>query len=142
MGRLVATLPGDELRNGTTALIEGLDGRIWSIEMTEQEAIQLPKPGGIVSVGRKAIEPKPADRTIAAIAERNGGVYSEALHQAADPGSSAAFRLAHKRRLESLRRLGLVERHSDGSWTVPGDFEVRALQAEMQRQDLYINVRS
>lgn len=142
LGRLAATLPGDELRNGTTTLIEGLDGRVWSIEMTEQEAVQLPKPGGIVSVGRGAVEPKPADRTIAAIAERNDGVYSEALHQAADPGSSATFRLAHKRRLESLRRLGLVERHSDGSWTVPGDFEVRALQADMQRQDLSINVRS
>ena len=56
LGRLAATLPGDELRNGTTALIEGLDGRVWSIDMTEQEALQLPKPGGIVSVGRKTVE--------------------------------------------------------------------------------------
>ena len=142
LGRLAATLPGDELRNGTTALIEGLDGRIWSIEMTEQEAVQLPKPGGIVSVGRKPIEPKPADRTIAAIAERNGGVYSDELHEAADPSSSPAFRLAHKRRLEALRRLGAVDRNVDGTWTVPSNFEERALYADARRQSLAINVQS
>ena len=142
MGRLAATLPGDELRNGTTTLIESLDGRVWSIEMTEQEAVQLPKPGGIVSVGRKSIEPKPADQTIAAIAERNGGVYSDELHEAADPSSSPAFRLAHKRRLEALRRLGVVDRNADGTWTVPSNFEERALNADARRQSLAINVRS
>lgn len=142
LGRLAATLPGDELRNGTTALIEGLDGGVWSIEMTEQEAVQLPTLGGIVSVGRKAVEPKPADRTIAAIAERNGGVYSEELHEAAEPLSSPAFRLAHKRRLEALRRLGVVQRNADGSWVVPTNFEKRALQADARGQTLGINVHS
>jgi len=142
LGRLAATLPGDELRNGTIALIEGLDGRVWSIEMTEQEAVQLPKSGGIVSVGRVAVEPKPADRTIAAIAERNGGVYSDELHEAADPSSSPAFRLAHKRRLEALRRLGVVQRNADGSWVVPTNFEERALQADARGQTLGINVHS
>ncbi|WP_143435370.1 DUF3363 domain-containing protein [Henriciella aquimarina] len=142
LGRLAATLPGDELRNGTTALIEGLDGRIWSIEMTEQEAVQLPKPGGIVSVGRGAVESKPADRTIAAIAKRNGGVYSEELHEVSDPASSPSFRLAHKRRLEALRRLGAAERNADGSWSILGDFEERALQADARRQRLTVDVRS
>ena len=142
LGRLAATLPGDELRNGTTALIEGIDGRVWSIEMTEQDAVRLPKPGGIVSVGRKAVEPKPADRTIAAIAERNGGVYSEELHEAADPSSSAAFRLAHKRRLEALRRLGVVQRDGDGTWLVPENFKERALQADARTRDLSVDVQS
>ena len=142
LGRLAATLPGDELRNGTTALIEALDGRVWSIEMTEQEAAQLPKPGGIVSVGRKSIEPKPADRTIAAIAERNGGVYSDELHGAADPSSSPAYRLAHKRRLEALRRLGVVQRNTDGTWVVPADFQERALQADARKHGLVVDVRS
>lgn len=142
LGRLAATLPGDELRNGTTALIEGLDGRVWSIEMTEQEAFQLPKPGGIVSVGRGAVEPKPADRTIAAIAGRHDAVYSEELHEAADPSSSPTFRLAHKRRLEALRRLGVVQRNTDGTWVVPADFQERALQADARKQGLVVDVRS
>ena len=142
LGRLAATLPGDELRNGTTALIEGLDGRVWSVEMTEQEAVQLPKPGGIVSVGRRAVEPKPADRTIAAIAERNGGVYSEELHEEADPSSSPAFRLAHKRRLEAMRRFGVVDRNADSSWAIPENFEERALQADTRKQRLAVDVRS
>lgn len=142
LGRLAATMPGDELRNGTTALIEGLDGRVWTIEMKEQEAVQLPKPGGIVSVGWGAVEPKPADRTIAAIAERNGGVYSEELHEAAEPTSSLAFRVAHKQRLEALRRLGVVDRNTDGSWTVPRNFEERSLQADARRQGLVVDIRS
>ncbi len=142
LGRLTATLPGDELRNGTTALIEGLDGRVWSIEMTEQEAVQLPKPGGIVSVGHGAVEPKPADRTIAAIAERYSGVYSEELHQQADPSSSPTFRLAHKRRLEALRRLGVVDRNTDGTWAIPNNFEERVLQADARKQGLAVDVRS
>lgn len=142
LGRLAATLPGDELRNGRTALIEGLDGRVWSIEMTEQEAIQLPKAGGIVSVGRAVVEPKPADRTIASIAERNGGVYSDELHEAADPSSSPAFRLAHKRRLEALRRLGVVDRNADGTWVVPRNFEERTRQADAGKQGLAVDVRS
>lgn len=102
----------------------------------------MPKPGGIVSVGRKAIEPKPADRTIAAIAERNGCAYSEELHAATDPSSSSAFRLAHKRRLEALRRLGVVERNADESWTVPRNFEERALQADARKQGLAVDVPS
>jgi hypothetical protein len=142
LGRLATILPGDELRNGTTALIEGLDGRVWSIEMTEQEAAQLPQPGGIVLVGQKAVEPKPADKTIAAIAERNGGVYSEELHQAADPSSSPAFRLAHKRRLEALRRLGVVQRNADGTWAIPSNFEERGMQADARNQGLVVDVRS
>ena len=142
VGRLAAILPGDELRNGKTALIEGLEGRVWSVEMTEQEAAQLPKVGGILSVGPGAVKPKPADRTIAAIAERNCGVYSEALHQAADPGSSAAFRLAHKRRLEALGRLDVVQRNSNGNWRIPADFERLALIADEKRQMLSIDVRS
>ena len=36
----------------------------------------------------------------------------------------------------------MVERHAGGSWTVPRDFEERALQAEAKRQSLAINVRS
>lgn len=142
LGRLAATLPDDELRNGRMALIEGLDGRIWSVKMTEQETLHLPKIGGIVSVGRKAVEPKPADQTIAAVAERNGGVYSEELHAASDPSSSPAFRLAHKRRLEALRRLGVVDRNPDGSWRIPADFERIASIADEKRQMLSIDVRS
>ena len=69
-------------------------------------------------------------------------MYSDELHEAADPSSSPAFRLAHKRRLEALRRLGVVDRNADGTWTVPSNFEERALNADARRQSLAINVRS
>ena len=141
-GRLSAILPGDELRNGHMLLIDGLSGHQWTAEISETQAAELPRIGGVISLVAARPEPKPADRTIAEIAARNGGVYSDTAHEAADPSSSPAFRLAHKRRLEALRRLGVVERHKHGSWQVPHDFEGRILDAETKPSRLTLPVRS
>ena len=141
-GRLAAILPGDELRNGKQILIEGLDGRPWMASVSEDEALGLPRIGGVVSLSSPKVQVKPADRVIAQIAGRNGGFYSDELHQAADPGSSPAYRLAHKRRLEALRRLRVVERLKDGSWQIPPGFESQALEADAKTQKLSIAVRS
>ena len=56
------------------------------------------------------------------VAEQSGGLYSEALHRAADPRASAEYVRAHVRRLEAMRRTGLAERFADGSWAIPEDF--------------------
>jgi len=141
-GRLAAILPGDELRNGKQVLIDGLDGRSWMVSVNEDEALGLPRIGGVVSLSAPKVQAKPADRVIAEIAVRNDGLYSEELHQAADPGSSPAYRLAHKRRLEALRRLRVVERLKDGSWQIPPGFEAQALEADAKAQKLSIAVRS
>lgn len=141
-GRIAAILPGNELRNGKQVLIEGLDGMHWMVDVGENQALGLPQIGGVISVSAPKAQAKPADRTIAEIAERNDGMYSDELHQAADPGSSPAYRLAHKRRLEALRRLGVVARQTDGSWQIPNNFEAHAREAEAKRRKLSIDVRS
>ncbi|KCZ97425.1 hypothetical protein HPO_15376, partial [Hyphomonas polymorpha PS728] len=141
-GRLAAVLPGDELRNGRLLLIEGIDGHPWTAHITEAQTVELPKIGGVISLTVDRPERKAADKVIAEIAARNGGVYSEALHTAADPASSPAYRLAHKRRLEALRRLRIVERQSDGSWQIPPDFEQRAMEAESRRTHIKLTVQS
>ena len=70
----------------------------------------MPPEGAIIEVSRGVGTARKSDLTIAAIAERNGGVYSNELHEIADPRSTADYRLTHKRRLEALRRAGIVER--------------------------------
>jgi len=142
VGRLSALIAGDEIRNGRIAVIEGLDGHQWTLPISEKELIQLPKLGGVVSVRAQAAGLKSADQAIMAIAQTNGGKYSEALHERTDPTSSAAFRLAHKRRLESLCRSGVASRHSDGTWTIPQGFEARVLKFESQRSGVALDVKS
>ncbi|HAE27862.1 MAG TPA: hypothetical protein DCG58_11935, partial [Hyphomonas adhaerens] len=77
--------------------------------------------------------PRRADRTIAEIADRSGGIWSDALHAETDPGATSEYRLAHKRRLEALRRVGIVERTAEGVWEVPEDFIERTAAYEGQR---------
>ncbi|NEU35121.1 DUF3363 domain-containing protein, partial [bacterium LRH843] len=82
----------------------------------------LPPRGAIVEVAPSKSRAKPSDRTIAAIAAAHGGRYSDAIHAEDDPASSASYREAHKRRLEALRRKGVVERLPDGTFAIPNDY--------------------
>jgi len=139
LGRVIADGPGDELKDTRFLAVEGADGRLWHVPVENQTPGALPPPGAIVEVSPAARRPKQADRTIAAIAAANGGVYSDTLHEADDPGARPAYRDAHKRRLEALRRRGMVERLPDGSFVIPEDyldqaaaFEARSAKIEVK----------
>jgi hypothetical protein len=80
-----------------------------------------------------------ADRNIAAVAD--GGIYKASTHLALakadaridqDPQS---FVEAHVRRLEALRRAGIVERIADGVWGVPEDLPERGRRYDAERAD-------
>lgn len=101
-----------------------------------------PPVGAVLEISRAAAEARPADHRVAAIAARHGSVYSDALHRESDPSSSEAFRLAHKQRLEALRRAGVVEWTRDGSWRLPKDFLERAAKFEDARAGARIRVLS
>ena len=134
--------PSDELSDTRFLLVRDFEGHIWHVKADAMKDGPLPKRGAIVEVGNAKAEPRQSDRTIAAIAERAGGDYSDTLHAAHDPSSSAAYRLAHKRRLEALRRAGLVERLSDGRWKVPSDYLERVAKHEAAIGNARIHVRS
>ncbi|MBS0344353.1 MAG: DUF3363 domain-containing protein, partial [Proteobacteria bacterium] len=75
-------------------------------------------------------------KTIAGLAE--GGVYRTDHHLAvlrAQPARGVPQQTvaAHVRRLEALRRGGLVERVAEGVWRVPADLPERARQHDAQR---------
>lgn len=133
IGETVGDRPRDELRDTRDLLVRDGAGRIWRVELGEFVPGSLPPKGAIVEVTPKASGPRRSDRLIDEIAGVNGGVYSEAAHRDYDPSSSAAYREAHKRRLEALRRAGFVERLSDGSWEIGETYLERAAAYEQAR---------
>lgn len=142
IGRVVANGPGDELRDTRFLVVDGLDGRRWHVALARLEPGALPPPGAIIEAAPHRAGPRKSDRTIAAIAAVNGGLYSDALHLADDPQASANYREAHKRRLEALRRAGIVQRRADGAFVVPRDYLERAASFEGRRRGARIDVKS
>ena len=130
LGRVLGDGPGDELKDTRFLAVEGADGRLWHVPVSNEIPGALPPPGAIVDVSTSRARVRPADRTIAAIAAAHGGFYSDELHATDDPGARSAFREAHKRRLEAMRRRGVVQRSSDRSFAVPTDYLERVRQME------------
>ncbi len=139
LGEVLISGPDDELRDRRFLIVRDFEGGHWHVQGGEDRS--LPE-GAIIEVQDRAGEPRPADRTIAQIAERNGGFYSADLHASYDPASTAAYREAHKRRLETLRRAGHVERDADGAWDIPDDYLNRAAAFERARGGPQIAVKS
>lgn len=142
-GVVISQGPEDELRDTRFLLVEDLVGEVWHVPARGLEPGDLPPRGSIVEIAAKGASPRQADQTIARIAAETGGVYTDAYHEALDPSASAEYRLAHKRRLEALRRQGIVERGADGSWAIPPDYLERAAAHEAARGGhVSIRVRS
>ena len=134
--------PSDELRDTRFLLVRDFDGHMWHVAAGEMKNGPLPPRGAIVEIAAVMNEPRQSDRKIAEIAERSAGFYSDALHVSHEPSSSAAYRLAHKRRVERLRRAGIVERLNDGRWKVGQDFLERAAAHEAAQGAAQIKVMS
>lgn len=78
------------------------------------------------------------DRTIAAQAGpdrlyRPNRHLAEARRDVRLGGDPDTFVAAHVRRLEALRRAGIVERMDDGAWPLPADYLDRAASFEAER---------
>jgi hypothetical protein len=126
-GRVAGKGLADELNDRPYVLIDGVDGRAHYVRLpTGTDLSELPI-GGIVEVGRAP--DRLADRNIATLAK--DGIYQPVQHLArlhADPCQADAAEAViegHVRRLEALRRAGIVERFSDGTWRVPADLVER-----------------
>lgn len=142
LGRVVASGPADELRDTRFLVIDGADGKVWRVSPGDVAPGAMPPPGAIVEARAAPKHARRSDRTIARIADSNRGRYSDALHAADDPSASKAYIEAHKRRLEALRRAGIVARDADGSWRIGRDFLDRAARYEAARGGVKIEVKS
>lgn len=132
VGRLVRRGLSDELADRHYLVVDGVDGRAHYVDAGNVgDGIAM---GSILEIkGRPAVA-RDVDRTVARIAARNGGRYSEELHRHADPKASPEFVRTHARRLEAMRRLaGIVEREPDGTWWIADDHETRAARFEQEQ---------
>ena len=145
VGRVIDKHLSDELGENLTLIIDGVDGRthhVPGIDPVEVEDISI---GSIVEIGSAEVGRRPADRAIAGVAE--DGVYrpSRHLEQArfdgrVPGGDHDGFIDAHVRRLEALRRAGIVERIDADHWRLHEDFENRAAAYDARR-NRQINIR-
>ncbi len=130
VGRIVTKGLSDELNGGFYIVVDGIDGRTHYVDIGEISDPEEYRKGGIVEIAPRHAGPRPADKTIAQIAEKEHGFYDADAHRAFDPKASPEFIRTHVRRLEALRRAGIVNRLSDGSFEIPPDFIERTAKFE------------
>lgn len=134
VGRLVERGLSDELNDRHYLLVDGIDGAIHYVDIGKGDRIELIPDGAVVRLAPRPTEARAVDRTVAEIAEANGGRYSVELHLRHDPSATQSFAETHVRRLEAMRKAGHgVEREADGSWTVAPDHVARASAFEASR---------
>jgi type IV secretory pathway VirD2 relaxase len=126
IGQIITIGVADDVHDRGYLIVDGVDGKATYIDIGPTDRLAMFKVGHIVEAHPPASEARKADITIDDIAQNNVGRYSAALHMEGDPKSRPAFVEAHVRRLEAMRRAGHATRHSDGTWSVPPDYLVRA----------------
>ncbi|MDM0037410.1 DUF3363 domain-containing protein [Variovorax sp. J22G21] len=128
IGRIAGKGLADELHDRGYLVVDGVDGRAHYVKIPVGTDLTGMPLGGIAEV-RPAGGKRAVDRNIAGIARE--GLYRTADHlmrlrHEGNPAPQTAVDV-HVRRLEALRRSGVVERMADGVWRVPPDLLSRAL---------------
>jgi type IV secretory pathway VirD2 relaxase len=146
IGRVVAKGLADEMADRGYLVVDGIDGKAHYVVLSSQLTLEQYPVGAIVEV-RGSTETRAADRNIVDLAV--SGVYRTDNHLAiaktriTSDRDPADFVSAHVRRLEALRRAGVVERIADGVWRVPQDLPERGRQHDAQRLgDISVALRS
>lgn len=134
VGRIVGKGLADELNDRGYLVIDGIDGRAHYLKLPAGADLGGLPMGAIVEAQSLA-QDRTVDRNILAAAQ--DGIYSTAGHlaqlaqaRALDPQSTVD---AHVRRLEALRRSGVVQRLGDGVWKIPGDLLHQARQHDASK---------
>lgn len=138
IGRVAAKGLADELQDRGFLIVDGIDGRAHYVALGPGRDLSAYPNGGIVEVRAAPREPRPADRIIAAQVGPDGLYHPDrhlaAARRDARPGNDPdGFIAAHVRRLEALRRAGVVERLDNGGWRIPPDYLGRAAAHEAGR---------
>ncbi|MES0096636.1 DUF3363 domain-containing protein [Mesorhizobium sp. M0019] len=152
IGRVLAKgLAGDGMDGGLYVVVDGVDGRTHYLETGDDTKLDEVTRGHIVAlepVPTKA-EPRVADLNIREIAAEHGGIYRPSEHlEAARPriervkGDPDAFIRAHVRRLEALRRAGVVERIDADHWKIPHDIAEQGAAYDARNRGRDFTVRT
>jgi type IV secretory pathway VirD2 relaxase len=142
IGRIASQGRVDELYDRRYLIIEGADGRAYHLTLPASSPSKDLPTGAIVELGMPST-PRSVDKNIARFTE--DGVYRTRRHLDSISNRPDAEGLvqAHVRRLEALRRAGIVERMEEGVWRIPPDFPVRGLAFDANRDPgATVHVRS
>ncbi|QLQ02645.1 MAG: relaxase/mobilization nuclease and DUF3363 domain-containing protein [Thiobacillus sp.] len=137
IGRVTAKGLADELHDKGYLVIDGIDGKAHYVALPPRSELEQYPTGSVVEV-KGSTDVRTADRNIAAVSV--DGIYRTDHHLALAQGEATPDRdpreavAAHVRRLEALRRAGIVERMAEGVWRVPDDFAERGRQYDAQRR--------
>ena len=136
IGRVVGKGLADELHDRGYLVIDGVDGKAHYVALNARDELAN-YPTGAVVEARGSADVRAADRNIAALA--SGGLYRADHHLAIAQGQAVPGRdpqavvAAQGRRLEALRRAGIVERVAEGLWKVPDDLPEQGRRYDAQR---------
>lgn len=136
VGRVAGKGLADELYDKGYLIIDGIDGQVHYVTLPPRSELERYPTGAVVEAKGPA-EARASDRNIAALAV--DGVYRTDDHLTVARGRTIPGRnpgeivAAHVRRLEALRRAGIVERMAEGVWRVPDDLARRGRQYDVQR---------
>jgi len=137
-GRVVDKYLTDEMGENLTLVVDGIDGRTHHVPGIDPARVEEARIGSIVEIGPADTAARPSDRTIAAISE--AGIYRPSRHleqarfEGRVPGGDyEGYVDSHVRRLEALRRAGIVERIEADQWRIPEGFESRAASHDVGR---------
>jgi type IV secretory pathway VirD2 relaxase len=142
-------LAGDGLTDKAYLVIDGVDARVHYVELDAPLVPEDAQIGAILTVGKQG-SARSVDKTIAALAGRNHGLYEPRQHaeiarltQRIPGGDVEGHVEAHVRRLEAFRRAGIVERLDADHWEIPKDFLEQAAAYDKQHgRKLVVEVHS
>jgi len=150
VGRVLAKgLAEDEMGDRVYLIVDSIDGRVNHMEFKDPSRIEEVARDMIVEAVPVVSGPRPADRNIASNVEERNDIYRPSRHlerirdsferQGKDP---EAFVRSHVRRLEALRRAGLVERVDADHWKVPKDIVERGQAYDLSQGGDGLRIRT
>ncbi|WP_454902907.1 DUF3363 domain-containing protein [Variovorax gossypii] len=134
VGRVAGKGLADELNDRGYLVVDGIDGRAHYLKLPAGSDLAKLPMHAIVEAKPPGQE-KAVDRNI--LTASKDGIYSTTSHleqlRHAGGRDPQATVVAHVRRLETLRRAGVVERIADGVWKIPNDLRQRAQQHDARK---------
>jgi type IV secretory pathway VirD2 relaxase len=126
----------DDLGENFLAVIETAHGELRYARFDRGDDLAVLSdvtPGALVVFTPATAVVRPSDEVVARISKAANGLYSPQLHAAQEPRVSDGLLAANVRRLEAMRRAGLVTRRADGIFEIGHDHLGRALAYEARQ---------
>jgi hypothetical protein len=133
IGELVHLGPVDEIGDQFLAVVETGSGELRYARFERPQDLAVlagAEPGAIVSFDPNVATVRASDTAVARIAASSGGIYSTRIHSELEPNVDQRLIAANVRRLEVMRRMGLVQRSGNGEFIVGRDHLANAMAFE------------